>query len=430
MLTSVAWVVLALVLVVVVGFAAYSLGKRNTPPAAAEPASPAITPLPAAVIRTQVTSETDLNLIDDTGEVVISSAELSGMPRDVTPLSLHKGSGKLVTHLASELFKGAVTLPNKTVEIVFKKSIQDGLKDGTYTLMTTKTGEVLADAVTTNGKQLVGKGRIVQSGQVKQLAAGAFQLVSIAVAQSHLADIERTLSALNGNVEQILDGLEASEIAKLKGSMSYLEKVAAFIRNNGSPEQLPQPIQGTIADIVRLSDEWREKLIEDVGALKRRIEKQGNADLFGSESTYKSLLAYAKSFEKLNRRHDYLVNMIGLLNLILAYIDPQSKNFVRADSGSVVWREKVEDCRATLDKKTNELVQAAFTNDELLRHRRADISNEGKSFLSIGMKQQDAHDLFASSLQQNLGKYLHDDNGVRVALSFDVNGAVKAAGLL
>src|SRR3546814_16829095 len=132
---------------------------------------------------------------------------------------------KRVRHMASDLYKGAASVSNKTVEVIFKAEIQHGFADGTYTLMKTRSGEVLADAVDSSGS-VVGKGRLIQGGKARQLASGAFQLVSIAVAQSHLADIERSLSAIKDSISEILERSEERRVGK---------ECVSKCRSRGSP---------------------------------------------------------------------------------------------------------------------------------------------------------------------------------------------------
>ena len=136
-----------------------------------------------------------VTLVDDNGTELIRSSELHYSPQDLQPLDEASPAVKRTVNLASDFFKGAITLPNKTVEIVFKPNIQKGLDEGIYKLMTTKQGETLADAINISNQTIVGKGRIVEAGKINQLMVGAFQLVSIAVAQTHLSDINRSLES-------------------------------------------------------------------------------------------------------------------------------------------------------------------------------------------------------------------------------------------
>ncbi len=154
----------------------------------------------------------DLAIFDENGLKVLESREIKQIPARAHLVGPSSSAINRVEHLAADLFKAAGSVPNKTVEVIFKPEIHQGLVDGTYTLMRTKSGEVLADAVDTSNK-VVGKARLIQGGRAKQLAGGAFQLVSIAVAQSHLADIEKSLSAIKGSISEILERQENEDKA-------------------------------------------------------------------------------------------------------------------------------------------------------------------------------------------------------------------------
>src|SRR3546814_18079119 len=106
--------------------------------------------------------------------------------------------------------------------------------------MKTRSGEVLADAVDSSGS-VVGKGRLIQGGKARQLASGAFQLVSIAVAQSHLADIERSLSAIKDSISEILERQENEDKSRITGAFDYLREIAAYMRELRCPDELSQP---------------------------------------------------------------------------------------------------------------------------------------------------------------------------------------------
>ena len=168
----------------------------------------------------------DLAVFNENGFKIIESREIQTMPARAYSVNSSDNAINRVKHMAADLFKGAVSIQNKTVEVIFKPEIQQGLADGTYTLLKTNSGEILADAVNSS-KKFVGKGRIIQGGKARQLASGAFQLVSIAVAQSHLADIERSLNAIKDSISEILEKHENEDKARISGAFDYLRDIAS-----------------------------------------------------------------------------------------------------------------------------------------------------------------------------------------------------------
>ncbi|DAB32463.1 MAG TPA: hypothetical protein CFH79_03700, partial [Sulfurospirillum sp. UBA11407] len=91
-----------------------------------------------------------------------------------------------VNHFIADISKGVISTSNQTVELVFSSEVQIGLKSGKY--YQTANSPIARSTSTGNIKE---HGKIIQSGHGKQLLTGGYQLLSIAVAQSHLADIEK-----------------------------------------------------------------------------------------------------------------------------------------------------------------------------------------------------------------------------------------------
>lgn len=426
-------VLMVIGLVVLLGlvYGAFLLGRTKTAAQRAALAPPPATPTPAPPLAKHSDIESaNFELLDDQGQVVIASRQLDAMPKGGLELSPTEGTGKLVTRLASDFFKAAVSIPGKTVEIVFHPHIQEGLRDGTFRLMRTETGEVLADAISSTSKQVVGKGRIVQTGQVNQLAAGAFQLVSIAVAQSHLADIERSLSALKGGISQIQDSLEASEVANIKGGITYLQSISELLKSNGSPDQLSMPMQVTIAQLVMSSNVWREKLFEDVRSLTKRIQNQQDADTWGGTgNTFQALLSHLETTDKLATRHSLYTEFMRLLDFLLIYIDPLKKNYARLQAEGAQWEELLSRLRSDLASKTDQLIKSRINNDEILQARKDKVNLKMEKFQRIGLEQLRAYEAFSLNLNERLDRMLSSTEGVRLAISFDTNGEVKRASL-
>lgn len=207
-----------------------------------------------------------LSVVDENGVVVISCNEISKMPSNSRELSSSDSAIRQAGHLVTDLFKGMVSTPNKTIELVFKKEIQEGLKDGTYTLLKTKAGETLADARGPAGK-FVGKGRIFDGGKVRQLASGAFQLVSIAVAQSHLADINKSLNSIQDSVEEVISKLENEDKTKISGAIDYLKNIAEHMKSLKFPSEISAEKSLQLEAIIRDSFSWRNKINEDFKSL-------------------------------------------------------------------------------------------------------------------------------------------------------------------
>ena len=150
--------------------------------------------------------------------------ELPTIPRRAMVVDANAPEVRSLGNVAIATLKDGAALRGKTLEVVFKKNIAAGLKTGEYELMKTATGERLADAVDIgrSGKPVVGKGRLIESGSGKQLAAGAFQLLSIAVAQAHLAEINDNLKAISDSIDDLTSRLEDRYKGVKDGNIKYL----------------------------------------------------------------------------------------------------------------------------------------------------------------------------------------------------------------
>lgn len=144
---------------------------------------------------------------------------------------------KQIQNLLSESFKGVINVPNKNLEIFFKPEIAKGIKDGTYELMKTKEGEILADAIITDTQQIIGKAR-VKTNLPKQISTAGFQILSFAVAQSHLEDINLHLNKIENLCRDIIISKRDDDIGKLKGDINYLQDMISEVQDFSNPETL------------------------------------------------------------------------------------------------------------------------------------------------------------------------------------------------
>jgi hypothetical protein len=368
---------------------------------------------------------------NEAGDIVISCNEISSVPSDAYMLNTSDSAVRRAKHLAADLFKGSQSIPNKTIEVVFKKEIQNGLNSGTYTMMKTKSGEVHADAVNSKGRT-VGKGRVIQSGKVKQLAAGAFQLISIAVAQSHLADIEDSLDTIRNSIAEILNKLENEDKANISGAIDYLQEIAEHIKNQQSSEELSQQKTIVIEAITRDFYTWRNKLHEDFHTLTYSVINQKDADKFGgTKSTYKQLREAVEKSRTLVIRHKLLIQLACVTNYITAYLDPTKKKFTRIDINMTKWDELVENFKESVISKSNELLsKALFNSNEMLTFRREKIHAIASDQYTILQSQKNEYENRMQLLQQNLNRFIGQDGDVHIALSFGQEGEVVNAAII
>lgn len=379
------------------------------------------------------TDDFDANLVvvDESGRVLISSTEIQSIPYNAQRLDTTNSSiARQATHLAAELFKGASSLPNKTVQLVFSKEIQEGMREGTYTLMKTRSGEVLADAVNSSNT-IVGKGRVVHAGQARQLAAGAFQLVSIAVAQSHLADIDRNLTSIRNAVQEVLSKLEDADKGDIKGTIFYINELAGFMKNLKAPDEMPIQKRNQLESVVRDAHRWREKLHSEFESLIKSIQNQEDMDKSGTGNTYKALVESAAKADALLDRHQLLMRLLSAINIIVAYLDPGNKQYSRVSAESEKMSKLIESLDKSLRGKADTLLsKAIFNSREILDFRKKAITDSATNIKNLALEQSRSHDESMRLLSVNLKNLLKENGEVKVVLSFDRKGDLDSAAIV
>lgn len=372
----------------------------------------------------------NLAIFDEDGARIAESREIHRIPPKAHRIGTSDSALNRVRHLASDLFKGAVSIPNKTVEVVFNPDIQKGLAEGSYTLMRTKSGEVLADAVNSSGK-FVGKGRLIEGGKARQIASGAFQLVSIAVAQSHLADIERSLGVIKDSISDVLKILQNEKRANITGAFDYLKEIATHMKELRGPEELSQQKKIQIENIIRDSYTWRNELEGEVSSLTNEISNLKSLDTFGTGATFDRLKGLLEKVKPLLERHELLINLASATNFVTAYLDPAQCEFSRVKPESDNWEGLVNNLNHIVKTKSSDRLSKAFwTSNELLRLRKVEIDTLADKHLDIAIAQQKSYEQLTNVLEKNLGSLIGLDGKIRVAISFDEHGEVKDAAIL
>lgn len=215
-----------------------AVGANPTPLSIATPERP---PSRQLVPVDDPTVAGDLVVLGVNGEVMLACREIDYLPPSPHPDEEENGVAlNRARQLSTDLIRGSMMLPGKTVEIVFDPAIQRGLSSGTFEVVKVASGDgQRLMARTVDSKKFVGQGRFIAAGKLKQLGVGAFHIVSIAVAQAHLAEINKNLEEIKGGIKDIRDFMEIKDNAQLTGTVEYLEYIVDFIRRMDSPDQLP-----------------------------------------------------------------------------------------------------------------------------------------------------------------------------------------------
>lgn len=372
----------------------------------------------------------DLAIVDDNGIKLLESREIERIPDRAHLIEPSSSAINRVKHLTADLFKGSVSVPNKTVEVIFKPEIQQGLSDGTYTLMRTKSGEVLADAVNSSNR-VVGKARLIHGGKAKQFVSGAFQLVSIAVAQSHLEDIERSLSAIKDSISEVLERQENEDKARITGAFDYLREISEHMKGLRCPDELSQQKRNAIEIIIKDSYSWRNKLEEDMSSLTKQISSLKDLDTFGTGNTFENLKNLIERISPLLKRRELFLNLASTINFVTAYIDPANREYSNIDINEVRWSNLIDQFKdAVLNRESELMGKALWNSNETLELRRDKIRSLSSDYHRTGNEQQHDYLTLRNSLVESMSRLIGPSGNVRIAISFDGKGVVSSAAVL
>lgn len=345
---------------------------------------------------------------------------------------LDKEGIKQLQSLVGESFKSLAIVPNRALEVYFKPEIAKGLKDRTYTLMKTTEGEKLADAVIDKPglKPVVGKGRI-KTNVSKQIAAAGFQLLSFAVAQSHLDNINSHLYEIEALCNAIRLDNENSKLGKIEGNIQYLEGIIRKISKYSDPYAISLTQRNEIEASIRKFAEHKSILVQDIQSLIQMINNQSNIDTFGSEKTFIALRKKISEYDSVIKRVELLSKYYILLFMIIGYIDPYQNCFSLIDDHSFFDKLNELDAhyRESMSASANKLLTATFNANDTLELRKEHISlnvyRQGFIFNTI----KDGRKRVLNNLSSYLDK-LKKPEYVKYALQFDGKGNIEQATLV
>lgn len=376
----------------------------------------------------------DMSVVDHSGAVLMKVEEMASMPLSTRRIDQSDEQIGKIAQLASDLVSGSARLPGKTIRLVFKPEIAQGLKDGTYTLMKSKSGEVFADAVQVasgGANQIVGKGRIVQSGQASQIAGGAFMLLSIAVAQAHLADIERSLGSINRTLYNIQQHMESQDISKIAGALNYLKDMLPYLRDLADPNSISSEKSHEIESIIRESFEWIALVQRDLNDLVSSISNISSKDTLGTRYTYNEIMDQVRKLEPLVARYEMYLQLAAVAHTIVSYLDPMNKRYSRPRILSEEWLPSINAFKEAVSHKVKELISHSYVNtDELISFRSENVIRTAGEInfnaYSVSQKYSDA----ISRLDVFIQGMLTKAGDMQLAVRYDDSGQVQDAAFL
>lgn len=268
-----------------------------------------------------------------------------------------------MNHLISDISKGIIGVSNQTVELVFSSEVQKGLANGTYKLLDNR-----AIVVNSSGGKIKEHATILKSGQGKQFLTGGYQLLSVAVAQSHLADIEKRLKNIENTLNDIKTHLENDDISKLLGSIKY---IISEVKNEND---LTDIRKNKIEDIKYEAFQWREKLSLEINDCLKKIKNIQNKDTFGTENTYKEISSIIKEdMSKLKYKYKLLTELHILLTILDNVINPLENEFKTINLNLEDIKERIQSFYPFLRNKSG-LLKSMFNQNDTLEERKKTLN--------------------------------------------------------
>jgi hypothetical protein len=258
--------------------------------------------------------------------------------------------------------------------------------------------------------------------------------LSIAVAQSHLDDINRGLNEIKSAVTDVKRYLGDKDKAKLRGTMSYLEYLVSVMNDLDSPDQVTGEKRNQLEAIRRETMEWAEQLRYETVALKEKIDAQQDTDSWGgTENTFNAMQAHAKSVEDLIEKRNLLLRIMALLNVGTVYLDPlgKDKTSIAFMAESIQSIKVVETALMSMRDRSFALLSNAFWNKEsTLNDRRHSIVKEQENLLALALENQRGYEKTIGMLDVHLQKIHQNNQEIRMAVTFDNDGEVNQVALI
>ena len=317
-----------------------------------------------------------------------------------------------IKHLISDITKGIIGTSNQTVELVFSPEVQKGLANGTYKLLDNR-----AIVVNSTGGRIKEHATILKSGQGKQLLTGGYQLLSVAVAQSHLADIEKRLKNIENTLNDIKTHLENDDISKLLGSIKY---IISEVKNESD---LTDIRKNKIEDIKYKAFQWREKLSLEISDCLKKIKNIQHKDTFGAENMYKEIASIIKDdMSRLKYKYELLMELHILLTMLDNFINPSENGFKIIELDLEDISRKIQDFYPSLEDKYG-LLKSMFNQNDTLEERKKTLNilqnNYKSDFDNLILDYKEKYNFVCNKFQKiNSGE-------VSIILSLDENSEIQ-----
>lgn len=149
-------------------------------------------------------------------------------------------------------------------------------------------------------KSIIENARLYEANGLSNLvnAAVLFQIVSIAVAQKHLADISQKLSEIKAGVDRIQLFQKNERKSILTGATRYFEQVAPSVLDGEFSDGIRNQIEQHEASLLQVQDH----LMEDIRHESRQMLTVQGSDSFGSKGLHDNIRSHQDLLTDLYRQ--------------------------------------------------------------------------------------------------------------------------------
>lgn len=374
-----------------------------------------------------------ITVVNGSGVAVIKAEEVFQLPFSAQKIEKAERSISSFSQAATDLLGGVAKLPGRTIRLSFSPEVAQGLRDGTYTLMTSKTGEVFADAmgVSASGRNVVvEKGRLVSSGQAAQLAGGAFMLLSIAVSQKHLADIERSLGGIKKGISDLREHIENQDRSNIAGAINYLEEMLGYVQKTANPGSISSEKSHALESLIRNSFVWLELVQSDMESLIRSVLSIESKDTIGTKYTHKEIKDHIAKAAAIISRYELYLKLSAAEHFIVTYLDPLGLKYTRPRDGADDWLRAIDRFKDAITARTQALTQSAFVDPELLEYRNREVSTLAEECRFRAYQNINTYTKGMSKLNEYVKGMLAESGEVQIALRYNNDYEVEEAAFL
>lgn len=328
------------------------------------------------------------------------------------------------------LGKSARTLTDKTLILRFNPHIEQGLKDGTMSLMKTKQGETLADAVWNTNRQIAGKGRVDVTNNITKFSTIGFQLLSVAVAQAHLAEINKNLEKISKQIDDILLKLESNDRAEIRGGFEYINSIIQDFKNN-SPKDISIERSTQIENLILKSYQWQIKAEQDFENAITSFKNQKNDEWFGTGDTYQSLKTSLMKIKSISERKELLDGLKISLHFITTSIDPNQNKFTRIKFDHSFWNTMLSALAEYTEYHLKESIslETFWNQSETINNRRKSIAEDSAKTYKIITRSKKLTDELCEKIEKTTKK-INNGSQPLIAITTDKNGGAQKISLI